>query len=301
MLFEGTEKKFEILVEPGGPDLRALGEPFWRGIVTASRATILSHTASDELDAWLLSESSLFVSRRWAVMITCGRTTLIDGLLALLDHVPTPQIVSLVYERKNENFPAEQRTTFAQDVARLNGRVPGHDQVFGNPRGDRISLFHLHHALQPEADDATVELLMHGIDAEVAALFTPSGPARKELRRRLCLPGLLPGFTIDDHVFTPQGYSLNAVRDRRYATMHVTPEREASYASFEMGWGFDDDEARRAVDHLLAVFKPTRADVLLFARSFAAGARPHGYASDRHCSERLSCGYPVQYLHLVKE
>ncbi|HOX24321.1 MAG TPA: hypothetical protein PLL30_01030 [Candidatus Krumholzibacteria bacterium] len=301
MLFEGTEKKFEILVEPDAPDLRGLGPEFWREIVTASRATILNHSASDHLDAWLLSESSLFVSRRWAVMITCGRTTLIEGLLRLLERIPAAQIVSLIYERKNENFPTEQRTTFAQDVARLRRRIDGDDQVFGDPRGDHISVFHLNNRLEPDREDATVELLMHGIAGEVADLFTPDGPGRQALRRCLGLDDLLPGFALDDHVFAPQGYSLNAVRDRRYATMHVTPEREASYASFEMGWGFDDAEARRAVDHLLAVFEPTRADLLLFARRFDESARLAGYATDRRCSERLSCGYPVQYLHLVKE
>ncbi|MDY0109911.1 MAG: adenosylmethionine decarboxylase [Candidatus Krumholzibacteria bacterium] len=301
MLFEGTEKKFEILVGPDGPDLRALGRDFWERIIAASRAEILSHTQSRELDAYLLSESSLFVNQRWAVMITCGQTTLIDGLLTFLAEVDQRHLLSLIYERKNENFPAEQRSSFAQDVARLRERIDGADLIFGDPQGDRISLFHLHRPHQPDADDATLELLMHDIDDEAAALFAAGGPSRAELRQRLGLNALLPGFAFDDHVFTPQGYSLNAVRDASYATMHVTPERDSSYASFEMGWGFDAAQARRTVTGLLAVLQPRRADMLVFARDIDAGALPADYRADRRCSVQLPCGYPVEYVHLIKE
>jgi len=290
MLFEGTEKKFEILVAPGGQDLRALGRQTWQEVIIAS----------DELDAYLLSESSLFVHQRWAVMITCGRTTLIDGLMALLERVDQQHILSLIYERKNENFPAEQPSSFAEDVARLRTRLDGADLVFGDPQGDRISLFHLHRPHQPDADDATLELLMHDIDDDVAALFAADGPGRQTLRRQLGLDTLLPGFMIDDHVFTPQGYSLNAVRGSSYATMHVTPERDGSYASFEMGWGFDAAQGRATVARLLEVLRPARADVLVFARDLGPGALPTGYRHDRQGSELLPCGYPVQYFHLVR-
>ncbi len=300
MLFEGTEKKFEILVGPDGPDLRALGRAFWDDIVAASRATVLSRISSEELDAYLLSESSLFVNQRWAVMITCGRTTLIDGLLRLLDRIDERHFLSLIYERKNENFPAEQPTSFSQDVARLRARLDGADLVFGDPRGDRISLFHLHRPHRPDADDATLELLMHDIDERTAALFAAVGPGREALRREIGLHELLPGFAIDDHIFSPQGYSLNAVCEASYATMHVTPERGGSYSSFEMGWGFTALQGRQTVAHLLEVLRPARADVLVFAREFDPEALPPGYRCDRRGGERLSCGYPVQYYHLVR-
>jgi S-adenosylmethionine decarboxylase len=300
MLFEGTEKKFEILVAPGGQDLRALGRQTWQEVIIASRATILSHIASDELDAYLLSESSLFVHQRWAVMITCGRTTLIDGLMALLERVDQQHILSLIYERKNENFPAEQPTSFAEDAARLRAMVDGADLVFGDPAGDRISLFHLHRPHRPDPDDATLELLMHDIDDQTAALFAADGPGREALRRELGLATILPGFALDDHLFAPQGYSLNAVRKASYATMHVTPERGGSYASFEMGWGFTSAQGLATAAHLLAVLRPSRADVLVFARDFDPAALPSGYRHDRRDGAQLECGYPVQYYHLVR-
>lgn len=300
MLFEGTEKKFEIMVAPDGPDLRGLGDDAWRAVIEVSRAEPLHHRRGGLLDAWLLSESSLFVSARRAVMITCGRTTLIDGLVDLLDRLPTDGVASLIYERKNENDPAGQPTRFADDRARLQDRLGGESLVFGDPDGDHVSLYHLGRPVPVDHADSTLEVLMHGIDPDVAALFTPGGPPAADLHLRLGLDTLLAGFAIDDHVFTPQGYSLNAIRGRRYATMHVTPEREHSYASFEMAWDLDVALVREAAGRLLRGLRPARADLLLFMHDLPVDVMFPGYTSDRGRHERLGCGYPVLYRHLVK-
>ncbi|MEZ4386962.1 MAG: hypothetical protein R3D98_05190 [Candidatus Krumholzibacteriia bacterium] len=300
MLFEGTEKKFEIMTAPGGLDLRSLGHDLWRRVIHASRAEPLSYLASDELEAWLLSESSLFVSAQQAVMITCGRTTLIDGLMHLLEVVPREAIASLIYERKNENFPDEQPSRFRHDCARLTERLGGEHLKFGDPDGDHISLYHLGDPAPVDPEDTTLEVLMHGIRPDVADLFVPDGPTTDELHARLGLDRLLAGFEVDDWVFSPQGYSLNALRGRRYATMHVTPERENSYASFELGWGFDGTEADAAVASLLQAFGPERVDLLLFTGHLGAPTPFPGYHADHDRREALSCGYPVHYRHLVR-
>ena len=300
MLFEGTEKKFEIMVTVDGPDLRGLGDDAWRAVIAASRAEPLHHRRGGQLDAWLLSESSLFVSARQAVMITCGRTTLIDGLVHLLDRLPADDVASLIYERKNENYPDEQPTRFVDDRARLQDRLGGESLAFGDLGGDHVSLYHLGRPVPVEPADSTLEVLMHGIDPAVAALFAPGGPPTADLRQRLGLDTLLAGFAIDDHLFTPQGYSLNAIRGRRYATMHVTPEREHSYASFELAWNLDVALVREAVRRLLRGLRPERVDLLLFMHDPPVDVMFQGYTSDRGRHERLGCGYPVLYRHLVR-
>lgn len=300
MLFEGTEKKFEIMLTGDGADLREFGAPFWHEVIRASRAEPLGHLASTELEAWLLSESSLFVGRRQAVMITCGRTTLIEGLMLLLDRLPRERIASLIYERKNENFPDDQPTRFHHDAARLTDRLGGDHVVFGAPDGDHISLYHLGTPAAVDPADRTLEVLMHGIDPAVADLFVPDGPSTADLHARLGLDRLLDGFAVDDFVFSPQGYSLNAIRDRRYATMHVTPERDHSYASFELAWDFDAHAARRAIAGLLEAFRPERVDLLLFTGELGADPLAAGYRADRDRRELLPCGYSVQYRHLVR-
>ena len=75
--FEGPEKKLEAVVTPDFPPLRSLGDDMWRSVVEAAGAKILSVLRSEHCDAYLLSESSLFVYDDWFAMMTCGQTTLV--------------------------------------------------------------------------------------------------------------------------------------------------------------------------------------------------------------------------------
>lgn len=59
-----------------------------------------------------------------------------------------------------------------------------------------------------------------------------------KLSAKLGIDTLLQGSTIDSFLFTPCGYSANIVKEERYATIHVTPEPEWSYASFECNFDF---------------------------------------------------------------
>ena len=109
--FEGTEKKVELVVSGDAPDLRTLGQGRWREIVEASGAHVLSCMRTERCDAYLLSESSLFVFERKMVMITCGRTRLADAVAEFLKDVAVSDIRLLVFERKNEVFPHRQPTS----------------------------------------------------------------------------------------------------------------------------------------------------------------------------------------------
>jgi len=298
MPFEGIEKKVEVLLREGAPSLRALGREFWNGIVRRSDAEIIRLVSSRSLDAYLLSESSLFVSDRRMIMITCGRTRLISGVAALLESVSADDLDSLIYERKNENFPHLQPTTFLNDVSELRDILPGSAQTFGDPAGHHLSLFHLDRRITPAGDDQTLELLMYDLDPEVRKQFH-TGPDRtaQSVRRAIDLDAVLPGFTWDDHLFEPAGYSLNGVRDDRYATIHVTPDNPGSYASFEAGCPLAEGELEDLCAHLLAVFRPARYDVVLFRDRPPATLPPRlgrpGTLEDR----KLSCGYRVHFHH----
>ncbi len=47
---------------------------------------------------------------------------------------------------------------------------------------------------------------------------------------------LLPqGAKVDDFSFEPYGYSMNAIWNQNYYSIHVTPQEQCSYASFELG------------------------------------------------------------------
>merc|ERR1711981_897467 len=44
---------------------------------------------------------------------------------------------------------------------------------------------------------------------------------------------LLGADKVDDYFFSPCGYSVNALKDDAYFTIHITPEDEGSFVSYE--------------------------------------------------------------------
>ena len=118
-VFEGSEKKCEVIMQSDSVDLRSLGDEFWSQLVQACSATILSTIQNDVCDAYLLSESSLFVWSDHFLLITCGQTKLVESILYFLDHVDHTQVAQILFQRKNELYSEMQHSNFADDVARL--------------------------------------------------------------------------------------------------------------------------------------------------------------------------------------
>lgn len=104
-------------------------------------------------------------------------------------------------------------------------------------------------------------------DADAHALGT-------QLADRLGLNALIPGATNDAFLFSPCGYSSNTVLGDRYATIHVTPEPDYSYASFETNVdlapvpGADasasSQSMQQLVEKVLAIFQPAKLSLTLF-------------------------------------
>ena len=299
MDFEGTEKKLEILVTPDTPSLRGRGKEFWAGIVAKSNAVILSTISNEHVDAYLLSESSLFVYDGRMIMITCGRTTLVESAEAMLKAVPLDHIQSFIYERKNENFPGMQPSTFDDDAARLAQQVPGTATIFGDRRGHHVSMFHMDREFEPDAEDITLEVLMYGLDPAAAARFAAKDG--ETIRNATGIHEVLPGFTIDDHAFSPAGYSLNGIRGEAYTTVHVTPEEAGSYASYETSFAFPDNQTiRDAVERVVGIFNPNRFDVFLFQNRITFDSFGPFHMQREACTT-LSSGYAVQFCHFLRD
>ena len=301
MDFEGPEKKVEFHVRPQFGSLRKKGEPFWHEIVKKAKATVLSKIQNEYCDAYLLSESSLFVFDSRIIMITCGQTTLVDAILPLLESIPAADLLFLSYERKDEHFPEKQPTTFEQDVAQLRTYVDGESVCLGSPAGHHISLFYLGKDYRPDPLDITTEVLMHGLGKKADALFRrgSQNTTKQELRAMCALEQQLPGFTIDDHVFDPMGYSLNATQGPWYYTVHVTPNANAPYISFETNYVLTDDcgntSSSSIVQHLLEVFEPQTMNLMYFHSQKPIKSNLECYQLQRDFSGRLGCGYIVEY------
>lgn len=293
--FEGPEKKLEVVVTSEAPPLRSLGETVWRRVVEAAGAKLISSLSTERCDAYVLSESSLFVFDDWFVLITCGQTALVDSMSELLRSVPKESIAFLVYERKSEHFPEQQSTTFYEDARYLQSIVPGRALCFGDEHARYIQLFHSTRPYTPEKQDPTLEVLMHVVDSEVAEQFAPAGASGDtSLAVSSGIDAILPGFTTSEHVFKPAGYSLNAVKGEEYYTIHVTPEETGSYVSFETNYDFRG-ELHALVGSIVELFRPRAFDVVTFLPEAQSQLHVDGYQLGDHVAHAVT-GYCVTYL-----
>eukprot|EP00605_Chrysophyceae_sp_TOSAG23-4_P001454 GSChrysophyteH1.ASY1.ANO1.1589.1 assembled CDS len=274
--FEGPEKTMEIIFRNGvGSDqrgLRSLKRSQLDKICAAAKCTIMSKMCNNHLDAYVLSESSLFVYTHRLVMKTCGTTTLlrcIGTILSFADEMGM-ELTWLGYSRKNLFFPTEQQwphSNFGDEMKyldtheKLQNRLQGVGHILGPITGD-----HWFDYVNPRrrttdpyvGDDRTINMMMFDMAPSVASQFyianSPGGG--KEMTKKSGIATLCPGAKIDERSFVPCGYSMNAILHESYYTIHITPEPECSYVSFETNASLTSYSA--LVRNVLRVFKPRR-------------------------------------------
>mmetsp|Transcript_26367 Transcript_26367/g.90139 ORF Transcript_26367/g.90139 Transcript_26367/m.90139 type:complete len:889 (-) Transcript_26367:1469-4135(-) len=282
--FEGSEKRLEIdfftaTADPRG--LRALTRTQLDAMLKLASCEIVSARHAELFDAYVLSESSLFVYPTKLVLKTCGTTGLLHAApeaVALAKQVGL-SVRRVKYSRASYLFPEEQAAphrSFNEETAFLESHFSmlgagGSAYVLGDALRANLQ-WHIYcaEAKTVSVDKTltnTLEVCMTGIDRTLAAQFFQE-PGHKrtasEVTRETGIADLFPGATIDDFVFEPCGYSMNAVLGESFATIHVTPEEGFSYASVEISGPkastLDaDDFVRRA----LAVFRPANAAISL--------------------------------------
>ena len=357
---------------------------------------ILSVLESEPVDAYLLSESSMFVFPHKIILKTCGTTTLLLGLQRLL-HIAAAEAgfpfhntqsatnisaaatpYRFFYSRKNFLFPDKQRgphRSWKQEVRFLDDMLEnGSAYMVGRMNGDHWYLYltspqntaltpprtppesdgatdeaenswripsgtvHCFPAIEEEASDETLEILMTDLDPENAKQFflaeasavasdkpVPHGTAAvrgedecdamvdvfsNDSEEGLATPlgdaltteghalgsvvsetcGLAsvypqsryPDARIDAYMFGPCGFSANGIvpvpqqlnanspgeekSAAHYFTVHVTPEPNCSFASFETNipGGKGGRATGDIIEHVVAIFKPGRFSVTLF-------------------------------------
>ncbi|KAI9740538.1 MAG: spermidine resistance protein [Cirrosporium novae-zelandiae] len=134
--FEGPEKLLEVWFSPSADalpasaaktGLKAVSAESWKDMLDLVNCKVLSIVESDDVDAYLLSESSMFVFPHKLILKTCGTTTLLSGLPRILEiaaleagfpQSPAPSAGGIMiaaapyrvfYSRKNFLFPDRQR------------------------------------------------------------------------------------------------------------------------------------------------------------------------------------------------
>lgn len=261
-------------------------------ICNKARCTILSSMSNRYLDAYVLSESSLFVYPFLLVLKTCGTTTLLRCIATLIDLANKVglEIDWVGYSRKNFNFPGDQvfpHQSFHQELdylyshRTLSERLDGNGYTLGPVTGDHWFVFvadHTTRSCSMDIDtDRVLNIMMFDIDENVAKLFSyneyehKADESKDEEIRRISLEqtvksgikDLCPGAVIDARAFEPCGYSMNAILFRSYTTIHITPESQSSYASFETNQKVGSYKS--LISNVIRTFRPKRFVLTLMA------------------------------------
>jgi len=263
--YEGVEKKL-ILKYTGDRNVsirETITEKVWRSVVQAVDADILSIMRNDYVDAYLLSESSLFVFKDRIFLKTCGTTRIFNAVDVIVTHVakeiPEIDLTGIMYSRPTFRFPKRQlegyRQGFKKEVELLRGvtmeattgswksriHTTGKGITFhsatlyqvGMPVKPFITTGNVENGLHTQ-ENLNMDLAMFNLDSSKMTYFFGK---QENVLENSCLRGFLPqdspSFQIDDYNFQPCGYSLNALDGEYFWCIHITPEDEYSYLSFE--------------------------------------------------------------------
>ncbi|GLX81126.1 adenosylmethionine decarboxylase [Thalassotalea eurytherma] len=300
MYFEGSEKKAEIVIDSQQLSLLDdFADEFWASLVECCNAQILSHISNEQCKAFLLSESSLFVWNDRLLILTCGVTQLINSVEYFIQQVGVDKIQQVIYQRKNEYFAHEQASCFGDDIKSLGQYVKGKAMRFGELDSHHNYVFHQDNDYLASAEDKTYELLAYQINSEASKVLTTAHLSAQKIRQFLTIDSMLSGFLIDDYVFEPFGYSLNAIKGDQYLTIHVTPQEDSSYVSFESNLNLVE-----LAPQILAVLQPASFDLITFNEfeitDLLTKHVPELYVSQSLVSDQLSNGYQVGFANFIK-
>jgi len=241
----------------------------WNQVLQVADCLVLSDgTNSKTINSYILSQSSLFVTPFRVVLKTCGTSTLLHVIPLLMEFAKrfNTKIETVFFSHQNYVYPDRQPAPhhdIATEAEYLRRYFPGqlktlgsmedgsHWSLFTNDReGDNYPVNHSLHSL---------EIMMSELDKDVMKQFHyTEGDTTPQLLARTGISNILLGCDqVDGYIFQPWGFSMNALKDDIYVTIHVTPEDHGSYVSYETNLSFDClDSLRSTIRKVLEVFKP---------------------------------------------
>lgn len=325
--FEGYEKRLEIsFFEPGlfsdpdGRGLRSLTKSQLDDILTPAECTIVSSLSNENVDSYVLSESSLFVYAYKIIIKTCGTTKLLLSIPPILKlaEALSLNVRSVRYTRGSFTFPGAQpypHRNFAQEVAILDnyfGKLGSGSMAYIMGGSDKEQKWHVYSAsadsVSPCDSVYTLEMCMTSLDREKSLVFykEQSGSAAV-MTVNSGIRKILPDSQICDFEFEPCGYSMNSVEGAAVSTIHVTPEDGFSYASFEtVGYDLEVVNLNKLVERVLACFQPTEFSIAVHVDSARKSFEQSclldvkGYCRKERSHEGLGMGGSVVYQKFMK-
>lgn len=283
--FEGTEKLLEIwFTKSNGNltdknDLRNIPRETIDNILDTVNCKILSSTSTRELDSYVLSESSLFVNKRRFLLKTCGVTTLLEAITHIIEAANKfsdfDAIEDVFYSRKKFIRPELQKAphqSFEDEIEYLQEFFNGGDAyALGRLNSECWYLYTLNKPLSIVEPDQTLEIIMTKLDPEVMNIFTKDVcSTQEECTKKSGIDTIFPNAILDAFLFDPCGYSVNAILPKgQYFTIHITPEPECSYVSFETN--AESSDYPDLIKRVLGIFKPKQFIFTMMANHASVG------------------------------
>eukprot|EP00056_Hartaetosiga_gracilis_P012309 m.195792 g.195792 ORF g.195792 m.195792 type:complete len:369 (-) comp13671_c1_seq1:284-1390(-) len=290
--FEGQEKTLEVWFHPQHKhkDVRHVGKSLAHGdlrlmtrdqinnILELAKCSILEEHHNNHIHSFVLSESSLFITATRIILKTCGQTTLLDALPAIITHaksVGLESVEEVIYTRREFLRPHEQvgiHTSFEKEAKYLQEYLGGgHCCSYGKENTtNQWYLFMLNSPLRSHTHpDTTIEILMSDIEEDALALFFKGEHGAKEVTELSKINTLVlqqdgEGVVdIKEFLFEPCGYSCNGIVEDAYFTLHITPQKEFSFISFETDIILDDYTS--LFSRVLDLFRPKNVIVNVLA------------------------------------
>jgi len=248
--YEGTEKLLEIWFfyekdsfQSKTPNLMKMSRPQIKHILDIAHCEIVKEMHNECQLSYVLSESSLFITENRLILKTCGSTLLLNTLdyltqvsqeLGFSKHV-------LYYSRRSFLYPELQsapHSDFKSEIKYLDNICEsGFGYIFGHVNSHCWHLYCGQSNAQDVKEPAgqTIEVIMHDLNLQKMKLFYADNViSSEEATQKSGIADLFPKSCISSYLFKPCGYSVNGLMKKdEYFTIHVTPEPDFSYASFE--------------------------------------------------------------------
>ncbi|VDK83536.1 unnamed protein product [Litomosoides sigmodontis] len=281
--FEGAEKLLEVWFDRSQDGVKSLRNIPYSELVAMldiANCRILHSKSNECMDSYVLSESSMFVSDFRIILKTCGATRLLHTIRRMLRlakiYCNMDSVISVFYSRKNFMHPERQpypHFSFETEVDYLEEHFTGGAAYCIGPQ--RQDCWFLYTMVSPQAafpvPDHTLEILMNGLPEDVLSVFNPSvSKDGKDCRVKSGINTILPpGIIVHEELFNPCGYSLNGLipHSDHYITIHVTPEPDFSYVSFETNQ--DVLNLNEQMLKVLEIFKPNKFLLTIFTNELS--------------------------------
>ncbi|THU57540.1 hypothetical protein C4D60_Mb03t04600 [Musa balbisiana] len=198
--------------------------------------------------------------------------------------------------------------SFSEEVSVLNQffgslKSSGNAYVLGGSTNANRK-WHIYYATEkPELPMVTLEMCMTGLNTDRALIFYKNSSechssSAKKMTEISGISNIIPEMEICDFEFEPCGYSMNGIDGPALSTIHVTPEKGFSYASYEaMGFNSLTLVYQDLVERVLRCFGPSEFSVAVtilggrgLAGTWAEKIHLDGYTCKDRVDEELPGG-----------